>query len=69
LVYGSYAPGAPNVFLTDTEWAQKWHRPERCYIVADDSVRPRLEGLVGRDALVVVKDSGGKMLLTNHKVE
>jgi 4-amino-4-deoxy-L-arabinose transferase-like glycosyltransferase len=69
LVYGSYAPGAPNVFLTDREWKEKWQRPERCYIVADDSARQRLEGLVGRDALVTVKESGGKMLLTNRKVE
>jgi 4-amino-4-deoxy-L-arabinose transferase-like glycosyltransferase len=69
LVYGSYAPGAPNVFLTDQEWKEKWQRPERCYIVADDSARQRLEGLVGRDALVTVKESGGKMLLTNRKVE
>jgi 4-amino-4-deoxy-L-arabinose transferase-like glycosyltransferase len=69
LVYGSYAPGAPNVFLTDREWAQKWQRPERCYLVANDSTRPRLESLVGREALVVVKESGGKMLLTNHALE
>ncbi|MGA2115227.1 MAG: glycosyltransferase family 39 protein [Bryobacteraceae bacterium] len=69
LVYGSYAPGAPNVFLTDGEWVQEWQRPERCYIVADHSVRPRLEGLVGREALVVVKESGGKMLLTNQRLE
>lgn len=66
LVYGSYAPGAPDVFLTDAQWRDLWLRPERCYIVADHSARPRLEGLVGAEALHAVKLSGGKMLLTNR---
>jgi len=66
LVYGSYAPGAPNVFLDDAQWREMWLGPKRCYIVADDDQRARFEKLVGKDALVLVKDSGGKMVLTNQ---
>jgi 4-amino-4-deoxy-L-arabinose transferase-like glycosyltransferase len=65
LVYGSYAPGAPDVFIDDHQWRDMWLAPERCYLVAARSQMPRLEKLVGKDALNVVLFSGGKMLLTN----
>jgi 4-amino-4-deoxy-L-arabinose transferase-like glycosyltransferase len=66
LVYGSYAPGAPNVFLDDAQWRDMWLRPHRCYLVAGDEQRPRFEKLAGKSALFVVADSGGKTLLTNQ---
>ena len=66
LVYGSYAPGAPNVFIDDQQWKQLWRSPERCYLVASQSAAPRLESLVGRDVLNIVAESGGKMVLTNQ---
>ncbi len=69
LVYGSYAPGAPDVFIDDQQWRAMWLAPERCYIVADRAQMPRLEKLVGHDALDVVLFSGGKMLLTNQPLE
>ena len=66
LEYGSYAPGAPNVFIDDAQFKQLWLRPDRCYIVARQSAVPRLEGLVGNAQLIVVAASGGKFLLTNQ---
>ncbi len=66
LVYGSYAPGAPDVFLTDAKWKDMWLAPERCYIVAKQSERLRFEKLVGPAALHTVASSGGKMLLANQ---
>jgi hypothetical protein len=66
LVYGSYAPGAPDVFLDDAQWKDMWLGPQRCYLVAGDEQRPRFEKLAGKDALFLVADSGGKMLLTNQ---
>jgi 4-amino-4-deoxy-L-arabinose transferase-like glycosyltransferase len=65
LVYGSYAPGAPNVFLDDAEWRDMWLGPKRCYLVADDDQRPRFEKRAGKSALIVLAESGGKMVLTN----
>jgi hypothetical protein len=66
LVYGSYAPGAPDVFIDDQQWKEKWLEPERWYLVVSDAQLPRLEKLVGRDHLETVLASGGKLLLTNH---
>jgi hypothetical protein len=66
LVYGSYAPGAPNVFLNDAEWRDMWLGQSRCYLVADDEQRPRFEKLVKASDLYTVAESGGKMLLTNQ---
>lgn len=65
LVYGSYAPGAPPVFIDDPQFANLWLQPERSYIVAEDSALPGLEKLVGDSKLIVVARSGGKVLLSN----
>ncbi len=66
LVYGSYAPGAPDVFIDDARFRELWLGPQRYYIVASDAAVPRLEMLAGKDQLKVVLASGGKILLTNH---
>ncbi|HKE25036.1 MAG TPA: glycosyltransferase family 39 protein [Bryobacteraceae bacterium] len=65
LVYGSYAPGAPDVFLTDAQWKQRWLGKDRWYIVAKTDQLPRFENLVGKAAIFTVAKSGGKELLTN----
>jgi 4-amino-4-deoxy-L-arabinose transferase-like glycosyltransferase len=65
LIYGSYAPGAPDVFIDDAQWKSLWQSPRRYYLVADESQRSRFEHLGGPAALHVVAESGGKMLLTN----
>ena len=66
LVYGSYAPGAPDVFLDDAGWKALWLTGERCYLVTKEAQRPRLERLVGLPALHIVAASGGKLLLSNQ---
>jgi len=66
LVYGSYAPGAPDVFIDDAQFQQLWTGPDRYYIVAGETAVPRLEGLAGKDQIHRVLASGGKVLLTNH---
>src|SRR5208283_536375 len=66
LVYGSYAPGAPNIFIDDTQWKTMWLQPERCYLVITQKAAERLKTLVEPKLLTVVAQSGGKLLLTNH---
>ncbi len=66
LVYGSYAPGAPDVFINDAQWRDIWLSPDRCYLVAADSAIPRLEKLVTAQQLTKVTEAGGKFVLTNH---
>jgi 4-amino-4-deoxy-L-arabinose transferase-like glycosyltransferase len=64
--YGSFAPGAKNVFLDDQQFARLWMEPDRYYLAANGPAVPRFEKLVGRAALHLVKESGGKYLFTNH---
>jgi hypothetical protein len=68
LVYGSYAPGAPNVFIDDEQWKTMWREPERCYLVIAKKSLPRLKALVDPVMFTVVADAGGKVLLTNHRL-
>jgi 4-amino-4-deoxy-L-arabinose transferase-like glycosyltransferase len=67
LIYGSYAPGAPDVFIDDAQWKERWLGTDRYYIVADRSQMGRFEKLVGTDALHLVAASGGKMVLSNRR--
>ena len=66
LEYGAYAPGAPDVFIDDAQFKQRWLQPERWYVVAYKTAMPRLEKLVGASQLTSVAESGGKILLTNR---
>jgi 4-amino-4-deoxy-L-arabinose transferase-like glycosyltransferase len=65
LEYGSYAPGAPPVFIDDAEFVRLWSGTIRCYLVADRSGLARLSALAGPANLHQVAASGGKFLFTN----
>jgi 4-amino-4-deoxy-L-arabinose transferase-like glycosyltransferase len=65
LEYGSYAPGAPQVFINDPQFASLWAGSARLYLVSDGTQLARLEKLVGADNLHKVAESGGKFLFTN----
>lgn len=66
LVYGSYAPNAPNIFLSDAEFPVRWSLPQREYFVAELKGVERVAKLVGAQTLHVVAASGGKLLVTNQ---
>lgn len=66
LEYGGGAPNAPDVFITDGQFRDRWLSSERCYLVADGKTIPAFEGLVGRENLNVVTVSGRKVVLTNQ---
>ncbi len=66
LEYGSYAPGAPEVFLKDDQLRQVWSEPYRYYLLAERPEIARIEKLVGREAIFPVREAGGKFLLTNR---
>lgn len=68
LVYGSYAPNVPNVFLDDGQFQERWRQPERYYIFVRNTAVSHLESLVGKDLLNLVQESGGKVLFTNHPI-
>lgn len=66
LSYGASAPDAPKVFLHDSQFKDLWSKPQRYYLVTSHTQVDRLENLVGRDKLNVVKESGGKYVFTNQ---
>ncbi|MFL6416895.1 MAG: glycosyltransferase family 39 protein [Bryobacteraceae bacterium] len=66
LVYGSYAPGAPPVFIDDAQFQERWREPGRYYLVAELSGVKRLQKEIGSETLNVAAFRGGKYLLTNH---
>lgn len=68
LEYGSYAPGAPDVFLDDERFGDLWQSSERQYLLASEAAIPRLCKIVGEGRLHVVARSGGKALLTNQSL-
>src|SRR5580700_11204361 len=65
LEYGAAAPGAPAVFLNDSEFKTLWSSKNRYYLVASQKGVDRIEDVVGRDQFETVSTSGGKFLLTN----
>ena len=69
LEYGSYAPGAPNVFINDSRLKALWQQPERYYLEAYQSSSQRFEDLLGKEKLNLVAAAGGKMILTNHPLQ
>jgi hypothetical protein len=66
LLYGSYAPGAPDVFINDAKFKELWLQPKRNYIFARDNAVAHLKDLVGSEQLNTVAVGGGKVLLTNQ---
>lgn len=69
LEYGSYAPGAPDAFINDTEFKNLWLSNGRYYLVAHDSALPRFRNLVGSGNLHLIVQSGGQVLLTNEPLQ
>ena len=64
LEYGSNAPGAPHVFISDMDLKHFWAGRSRYYLLAEEPAVARLFGLVG--PLHVTAESGGKYLFSNH---
>jgi 4-amino-4-deoxy-L-arabinose transferase-like glycosyltransferase len=66
LEYGSYAPGAPDVFIDDNRFVSLWSADARYYLLAYGTDIPHLQQLVGKPNLHVVAENGGNYLLTNR---
>jgi 4-amino-4-deoxy-L-arabinose transferase-like glycosyltransferase len=65
LEYGSYAPAAPAVFLSDAQFRDRWLSPNRHYLTIEAPSLTRLLPLIGPNRLFQIQASGGKYLFTN----
>ncbi len=66
LVYGSYAPSAPPVFINDDDFLRLWREPGRYYFVVDKPGLARIAAKLPLADFYQVKASGGKFLFANH---
>jgi len=66
LEYGSYAPGAAQVFIGDADLQALWRSDDRYYLLANHEELRRIHELVGASSVEVVAASGGKYLFTNR---
>ena len=66
LVYGSYAPGAPNVFIDDAQWKNCGSGRSDITSRVEEKRARNLKHSRVRKLLFVVAESGGKMVLTNQ---
>src|SRR5713101_3841394 len=69
LEYGSYAPGAPDVFIDDARFKSLWRESQRYYLVAYQTRLEHFEGLVGQDHMNIAAAGCGKLIFTNHPPE
>lgn len=69
LEYGSYAPGAPDVFIDDERFKDVWLRPELAYLAIADDAAERIKALVGEDRMIKVASAGGKSIFANQPVQ
>jgi len=68
LSYGSYAPDAPKVFITDSDFPRLWAEPARYYLALHDDALAKVEKLVPKSELHLVAAIGGKLLFSNQPV-
>jgi hypothetical protein len=66
LEYGSYAPGSPQIFIADAQFAELWSKPERYYVLTDANDLPHLNRIVDTAKLHKIAENGGKLLLANQ---
>ena len=66
LEYGSYAPGAKQVFIGDGDFVEKWRGGDRWYVVSEDVKVGHLKDLVGEGSLHAVARAGGKAVYSNQ---
>ncbi len=69
LEYGSNAPDAPHVFITDNDLAHLWAGKERVYLVAEEPAVKRIREVLSHQHLFVAAESGGKYLFTNQLLD
>lgn len=66
LEYGSYAPGAPKVFIDDAGFSERWNGPARWYVASEDEKLAHLQKLATVNPVHKVVSAGGKTLYVNH---
>ncbi|HUJ33151.1 MAG TPA: glycosyltransferase family 39 protein [Candidatus Acidoferrum sp.] len=68
LWFGSFFPGAPQIFEDDASFAQLWNGPNRVFLFSEDFLADSALAHVDRAKVFVFARQGGKVVLTNQPV-
>jgi 4-amino-4-deoxy-L-arabinose transferase-like glycosyltransferase len=66
LWFGSFFPGAPDIFLDDQSFARLWNGPNRVFLFTEDYVQDQALQDVNAGTVFVFAREGGKTIFTNH---
>jgi hypothetical protein len=68
LWFGSFFPGAPDVFLDDTSFARQWSGPNRVFFFTEDYMKDAALHDIDPATVHLFAQQGGKFILTNRPV-
>jgi 4-amino-4-deoxy-L-arabinose transferase-like glycosyltransferase len=68
LWYGSFFPGAPNIFEDNQSFARLWRGDGRVFLFTEDYLKDRALQQIDPNSVFVFARQGGKVVLTNHPV-
>lgn len=66
LWFGSFFPGAPDIFLDDQSFAGLWNGPHRVFLFTEDYVKDQALRDVNPNTVFVFAQEGGKTIFTNR---
>jgi 4-amino-4-deoxy-L-arabinose transferase-like glycosyltransferase len=69
LWFGSFFPGAPQIFEDDTSFAGLWNGPHRVFLFTEDFLADRALRNVDPRSVHTFAHQGGKLALTNRPVD
>lgn len=68
LWFGSWFPGAPDIFETDASFARLWRGPHRVFLFTEDYSAAKALGDVDPASVFIFDSQGGKLVLTNRPI-
>jgi 4-amino-4-deoxy-L-arabinose transferase-like glycosyltransferase len=67
LWFGSFFPGAPQVFEDDASFVRLWNSPNRIFLFSEDFLADKALAQLDRSKVFVFARQGGKVVLSNRR--
>lgn len=69
LWFGSFFPGAPQIFEDNASFARLWNGPNRVFLFSEDFLVDQAFADIDRSRIFVFARQGGKVVMTNQSVQ
>jgi 4-amino-4-deoxy-L-arabinose transferase-like glycosyltransferase len=69
LWFGSFFPGAPQIFEDNASFARLWNGPTRVFLFSEDFLIDQAFADIDRNKVFVFARQGGKVVLTNRPIQ